>query len=243
MRRAIWGLAGFIALFLALAIPAVVSADVNGGCSATGNSTSGGSIDLTTESEWHMKSTDTASGEGTAPTKMTSASVAAHALGLSIPIASGTDVGGGTSGSVDDVKLSTLAILGARFTVSGTASGPQGSCDGQVTVILDDVNPLMTVLGGGGMALALLGGVILLLSMALGGGIPSRLLAGVFGLLGGAGLGLGLEQMGILNPTTPIGLILAIVGLILGIVLPGLLHSKPPTPNVPYGYPPQYPPQ
>jgi hypothetical protein len=225
MKRAVLGLAGLIAIVLALAFPGFASADVSGGCTAQGHSTSGGSIDLATHSEWHMKSTDVAGGSGTAPAAMKSASVVAHALGLSIPIASASDVSG-TSGEVDNVGMSTFALLGQRFTVSGSATGDGGTCSGQITVILDDVNPLMTVFGGGGMAAGLVGLVTIGLAMFLGGGLLSRLLAGLFGGLGGLGLALGLEQFGILDPTSTIGLFVVVLGLVAGAFLPGLLHSK-----------------
>ena len=44
-------------LFLLLAGPA--AATISPQCSGTGTSTSGGEIDLTTATEWHLKSTDT----------------------------------------------------------------------------------------------------------------------------------------------------------------------------------------
>jgi hypothetical protein len=136
--------------------------------------------------------------------------------------------------------MSTFALLGQRFTVSGSATGDGGTCSGQITVILDDVNPLMTVFGGGGAALAGLGVVAVLLGVFLGGGLLSRLLAGLFGGLGGVGLALSLEQFGILDPTTTIGLFIALLGLVAGVFLAGLLHSRAaaPTPGGWYAPPP-----
>jgi hypothetical protein len=230
MKRAIFGLAGLVAVVLVLAFPGFASADVSGGCTAQGHSTGGGTIDLTTAKEWHMKSTDTAGGSGTAPAAMKSASVVAHALGLSIPIASASAVSG-TSGEVDNVDMSTFALLGQRFSISGSATGDGGTCSGQITVIFDDVNPLMTVFGGGGAAVAGLGIVVVLLGVFLGGGLLSRLLAGLFGGLGGVGLALSLEQFGILDPTSTIGLLIALLGLVAGLFLAGSLHRQPAVPT------------
>jgi len=151
---------------------------------------------------------------------MKAGSVAARALGLSLPIASGSG-DGDTAGSVEGVSVATYAVLGARFLVSGSASGDSGSCAGQIEIILDDVNPLLTLLGGGGLVLALIGLLAVLMGARSGGGMGARILAAIFGGLGGAGLGLALEQFAVLDPTSFVGLGLAIVGLLLGFILAG----------------------
>lgn len=225
MKRGMLGLAALLGVLVALAFPAFVSATVNGGCRAEAHSTSGGSVDVTTQTEWHLKSTDIVGGSGTAPSTMTSASVWAYALGVSLPIASGSGAGG-TTGSVDNMNVAPFAVLGQRFTVAGSASGPTGSCSGQITIILDDVNPLMTVLGGGGVVAGLVGAAVVVSGLFLGGGLLSRLLGGLFGGLGGVGLALALQQFGVLDPTTLIGLVIPGVGLVAGVGLPGLLHSS-----------------
>lgn len=210
------------ALLTAAALPVITLGTVTGGCTATGTSTSGGSIDLTTATEWHLNSKDTAGGSGTAPTKQTSATVSAYFLGLAIPIVSGSG-DGDTAGSVEGVSVSTFALIGSRFLVSGSSS----TCSGKVLVIIDDVNPLLTGLGGGGIALAVLGAVLLLVAMRSGGGIGSRLAGVLFGGLGGAGLGVSLAQFGILDPASIIGLGVAGAGALLGLLVPGLLNRGP----------------
>ena len=211
---------GLIATLL-LALPGAAWATVTGGCQVTGNSSSGGTIDLTTQDTWHLKSTDTAGGSGTAPSPQKTAQVAAYALGLGLPIASGNG-DGSTSGSVDGVAVSTYAVLGARFTVAGSSD----SCSGHVIVILDDVNPLLTVLGGGGIAAAVIGLLVLLAGARGAGGGGSRFVGLIFGFLGGCGLGLALEQFGVLDSTQPIGLVIGVVGAVLGLLLPGRLASR-----------------
>ena len=186
---------------LLLLLTSPVLATIEPPCSGTGTSTSGGEIDLTTATEWHLLSTDIAGGHGESTVEMKAGSVAAHALGLSLPIAS--DSGDGdTAGSVQGVSVAPFAVLGQRFLVSGSASGDSGSCSGEITIILDDVNPLTTVLGGGGVLVGVVGAAAIVLGARSGGGLGSRLLATVFGALGGAGLGLAGEQFGILDPAT-----------------------------------------
>jgi hypothetical protein len=213
------------ALLLALTIPAVATATISGGCKATGTSASGGSIDLATASEWHLKSTDSAGGSGTAPSKQTSASVGAYVLGIAIPIASGSGEGG-TEGTVNNVPLSTFALLGARFMVSGSSTGASGGCTGSIMIILDDVNPLFTALGGGGVLLAVIGLLVLLTAMRTGGGGGSRIVGLIFGLLGGAGLGLALAQFAVLAPDSIIGLVIAGIGALVGLLTPGILRGS-----------------
>ena len=222
--RQLAAVATVLALVMAAAIPAVATATVTGGCTVTGTSTSGGTVDLTTVDEWHVKSTDKAGGSGTAPSPQTSASVGAYVLGLSVPIASGTGAGD-TSGSIDNVPLSLFGLLGARFMVSGSSSGAGGGCAGHVLIVLDDVNPLFTLLGGGGIALAVIGSLIVLLAMRMGGGIPSRIAGLLFGLLGAGGIGVALAQFAVVPADSIVGLMIALVGGAVGLLTPGLLHS------------------
>jgi hypothetical protein len=214
-----------LVLGLALALPGAAAAVITkGSCQATGTATSSGTVDLTTATEWHMKSTDVAGGNGTAAAKQTSAEVAAYGLGIGLPIASGSG-DGDTAGSVSGVQVSTYAILGARFTVAGSSVGEDGGCAGHVTIILDDVNPLLTVFGGGGALLAVIGLVGLVWAARSPSSCASQILAALFGLLGGGGLGLALEQFGILDPTVPIGLGLAIILAIIGFLIAGRLSK------------------
>lgn len=224
-RRRLLVIATATALLLPFAIPAVTTATVDGGCTVTGTSTSGGSIDLAAAAEWHLKSTDKAGGSGTAPSRMTSASVGAYALGLSIPIASGSG-DGGTTGSVDNVPLSTFALLGSRFMVSGSSSGPSGGCTGHVLIVLDDVNALFTLLGGGGLLVGVICLLLLVLAMRAGGGIGSRIAGLIIGAIGGAGLGLALAQFAVLSPDSVVGLVVVVVGGAVGLLTPGVLHAS-----------------
>ena len=203
--------------------PASAVATITGGCTGEGHATSG-SVDLTTATEWHVKRDDVGGGSGTSPAPIRSASVSAYGAGIPIPIASGTDEDGKTTGSIDNVSVSTLAILGSRFIVAGSGTGDV-NCNGQITIIIDDVNPLLTVFGGGGLLLALIGLLAIIVGAQRQAGWGSRILAFVLGGLGGLGLGLALEQFGILNPTQPIGLGIAAVAAVLGLLLAGRMGS------------------
>ena len=152
MRR----LALFLATLAILALPAGAAATVSGGCLLTGSSSSGGSVDLTTSSVWHLRSTDRISVSGRAPSLQTDAVANAYFLGLAIPVAGGTS-NGDTTGGADDVDVSTLAILGRVFVIAGSSAGPGTGCSGEFEIVLDDVNPLLTVLGGGGAGATLIG--------------------------------------------------------------------------------------
>jgi hypothetical protein len=239
-----------LALAAALALPGASWATVRGGCLVTGSATSSGSIDLTSETEWHMKSTDVAGGSGTAPSPQTSSTVAAYALGIAIPIAAGSG-DGSTEGSVEGLSVELYSILGARFVVAGESAGEGGSCEGEVTIILDDVDPLFTVLGGGGLLVALLGVLVLLWAARSPASCAGRFLAGLFGGLGGLGIALAMEQFGYLDPTQPFGLAIAIGAALIGFMLNGRFASAPvpppaapaPAPTPPPSEPPSEPPQ
>jgi hypothetical protein len=205
---------------LLLAYPGAVGATIGGGCTGEGHSTSS-SVNLTTGTVWHLKKDDIAGGSGTAPVKMKAASVSAYGLGIGIPIASGTSKDGETSGKVDGVSVATYAILGHRFVVAGSASG-DGSCSGEIDIIIDDVNPLLTLLGGGGLILAIIGLIAMLLFSRSSGGCLNRVLSGLFGGLGGLGAGLALEQFEVLDPTEPIGLFILIGAAIIGFLTAGI---------------------
>ena len=226
---------GVVAALMALLLgfPATVGATITGGCTGEGHSTSS-SANLTADTVWHLKRNDVAGGSGTSPAKIRSASVGAYALGIALPIASGTSEDGETTGSVDGVNVATYAILGHRFVVAGSGSG-DAACSGEIEILLDDVDPLFTVLGGGGILLAIIGLLVLLMLTRSGGGCAQRLIGGLFGALGGGGAALAAEQFGFLDPTELIGLFVLIGGAILGFVVPGIFGGgggDTPTPAV-----------
>jgi hypothetical protein len=211
---------------LGLLLAGPVTATITGPCSGTGSSTSGGEVDLTTATEWHLERADSAGGSGQSTIPMTSATVFVRALGLAIPIAGGSG-DGDTSGSVSDVSVTTFALLGQRFVVDGSASGSGASCSLSILVIIDDVNSLLTAFGGGGLLLALIGLLAIVMGARSRAGMAGRVFTAILGGLGGAGLGLALEQFAVLDPTTFAGLGLAVLGFVLGFVLHGRMAPRP----------------
>jgi hypothetical protein len=220
---AVLAIAGVLLVF-----PATAAATITGGCTGEGHSSGGSGANLTTDAEWHLNSDDVAGGSGTAPSPMKAASVAAYALGIGLPIAGGTSDDGETAGSVEGVSVSTYAVLGRRFVVAGTATGDGAPCSGEIEIIIDDVNALFTVLGGGGIILALIGLIALLLFARGEGGCANRVLSAVFGGLGGLGAALALEQFEVLDPTEPIGLFIMIGAAILGFITVGMFGGGSP---------------
>jgi hypothetical protein len=218
------GSAVIAVIAMLLALPAAVAATIVGGCTGEGHAASG-SVNLTTATEWHVRPSDVGGGSGTAPAPVKAASVGAYAAGIQIPIASGTSEDGETTGSVEGVSVSLFAALGARFVIAGSATG-DATCNGQITVIIDDVNPVLTVFGGGGLLLALIGLLAIIMGARSRGTTAVRGLAVLFGGLGGLGLALALEQFGILDPTQPIGLLIALVGALLGLGMAGRFGPK-----------------
>lgn len=234
--------AGGAILALLLAFPGSVGATITGGCTGEGHSTSSGSVDLTTATVWHLHSDETAGGSATSPVQMRSATISAYALGLAIPIASGTGRGE-TTGSVDQVDLSTFGALGKVFLVAGSATG-LGECSGQVLIVLDDVDALFTLLGGGGLVLAILGLAAVLLA-SRSRGCLTKVFSFLFGGLGALGLSLSLEQFQVIDPKTPVGLAIVVVGAVVGFVLAGRFGpggEVPPGPSAPPAATPPSPP-
>jgi hypothetical protein len=210
-----------------LASPGSVAATIAGGCTGEGHSTSS-SANLTTDTIWHLKRDDVAGGSGTSPAAMRNASVSAYGLGIPIPIAGGTSQDGKTEGSVDGVQVSTYAVLGRQFVVAGTASG-DGQCTGQIEIVIDDVQAIFTVFGGGGILaiLALLG---MLLATRGERRLTGRVVSAFLGALAGIGLGLSAEQFGFLDPTQPVGLFLVAALVVLGFLTAGLFGRSGPQP-------------
>lgn len=221
MRRSALGAAIVVLLF---AFPASAAATISGGCTGEGHSTSS-SANLQTDTIWHLQRDDVAGGSGTSPAAMRTASVSAYGLGLGIPIAGGTSETGETSGSVDGVQVSTYAVLGRQFVVAGSASG-DAQCTGQILIVIDDVQAVFTVLGGGGLILGILALLGMLLMARGERGLGNRVVSAFLGALAGVGLGLAAEQFGLLDPTQPFGLFLVAGLAVVGFMTAGMLGPR-----------------
>ena len=158
MGRLATRLAGatLVAGALLLALPVGAAATITGGCSVSGTSTSGGTVDLATTSVWHVRSSDQISISGSAPFDQTDGSASVYAFGFAIPLSSGHSAGERSFHS-DTYEVSTLGLAARVFVLGGASSGPFHDCAGQVEIVIDDANPLLTAAGAGGVALGLLG--------------------------------------------------------------------------------------
>src|SRR5258706_15025853 len=79
---------------LLLALPASTSATISGGCTGEGHASSSGSIDLTTEPVWHLRSNDVAGGAGAATPNLDFGALSGHPPRVAIPVARGSRQGG-----------------------------------------------------------------------------------------------------------------------------------------------------
>jgi hypothetical protein len=183
-----------LAATLCLLLAAPAAATVAGGCTLSASSTSGGPVDLTKTRVWHLQSTDHVSAAATAPAAQTTVTVRAYAFGFALPVAGGTSAGA-PAAEATDIDMSLFGRLGRVFAVAGssTAGGGNG-CDGEVLIVLDDVNPLLTVLGLGGVVAIVVGGLGVFWSSRRPTGVGRFITAVISMLLVGAGLSLVLQQ-------------------------------------------------
>lgn len=214
-RTLAYAILAAIAVLLAASFPS--GAVITGGCTASATASRSGAVDLTTATEWHLRSDDVVNGSGKAPTVQTTAQVSAYAFGIAFPLVSAT--GRGTGGSAGPFDVATYARLARIIAVAGSSD----SCSGSITIIIDDVNPFLTATGGGGAVLGLLGLLGVLRSAFSRGGGGARVGGALAGLLGGLGLGLLLQQTGTLDPANLVGLVVPLAGLVIGGGAAGML--------------------
>src|SRR6266545_3282028 len=130
--------------------------------------------------------------------------------------------GTSTSGAAGPYRIADYYPYSRVLAVAGTST----SCDGSVLIIVDDVSPLTTWAGVLGLIAALLGliGLLATLTQVPTGNI--RIVGMVVGVVAGLGVGLLLQEMAILDPANPLGLLFPGGGAVLGFLVPGLLRSQ-----------------
>jgi hypothetical protein len=194
-----------------LATPASPTlAAITGGCTASGSASRSGSVDLATATEWRLRSDDVVNASGRAPREQTAAQASAYAF--FVPIA------------LLVYAVSDYAWIARVFVVAGSSD----TCSGSIRIVIEDVNPFATLVGGGGLLLFLVG-MLGVIASALGRGLGPRLLGGgLGGLLVGFGLALLLPQLGVIDPRDPIALVLLVLGLIIGTLAASIPGRRPP---------------
>lgn len=150
--------------------------------------------------------------ESTQP--LTAGSATVSVFGLSFDVASGS---GGTGRRF--ISTTTMPLLG-QYTRNVKVQGHGDGCVGSFTVVVDR-SPYSTVAGIGGIALAVVGGILaILFARRRRAGRVARILAGgLFGLLAGAGEALVLHETGVIAPDSRSILIGPLAGLLLGVLL------------------------
>lgn len=227
----IWAVATVAAALVAVLFVAPAQAEINGPCSATinGESVAGHSTGATGDPIKVKRHSQV-------PVSMSAAQEISH-LKVQIQFAGfGWTVHNepttGTSWS-KDVNVDKYAKYGVGFyKVSGSSSGSDLSCSGAALVKVEG-NPLATVAGGVALGLTVIGAIgLALLGLRGGGGWP--LAAGpLLGLIGGLGVGVLLQQYGLIYPTRGVAIVELAAGVVLGLGVPGLrrLLTRPRLPS------------
>ena len=224
-HRLLLALAATVAVSLATsASPAL--AVITGGCTATGSASRSGDVDLATATEWRLRTDDVVNATGRAPREQTAAQASAYAF--FVPLSLLVATGRGPEGSAGPYAVSDYAWIARIFVVAGSSD----TCGGSIRIVIEDVNPFATLVGGGGLLLFLVGALGVIAS-ALGRGLGPRLLGGgLGGLVAGFGLALLLPQLAVIDPRDPIGLALLAVGLLVG-TLAASIGGRRPTARMP----------
>jgi hypothetical protein len=201
-----------------LAAPVSAQATVNGGCSATATASKSGSIDLATASTWHVMDADVLNGQAKAPARQTSAQLKVLLFGIGLPLLDKT--GSSVTGAAGPYRIADYDHYTRVLAVAGTSN----TCDGNVLIIVDDVAALTTWAGIIGLIAAVLGIIGLVATMSQFPSASARIVGMVVGLLAGLGIGLLLQEVAILDPANPFGLLLPGAGAVLGLFVPGVFY-------------------
>lgn len=225
-------------VLMALAFPvAPATASSSGLCIVHGASARTG-VDISgleNREPWHLNASDGLSVTVTAPFDFRTPEAFEQGAGgvttfywlasLGIMERHATDPWG--SGTIHDLGLAGYAVLGPRFGMGAAAYGTAeaDSCSWFVDVVLDDVNPWLTVFGGGALAVGVLGIAGVALAARRGRGWPARLIAAVLGATAGTALFAAAGQFGII-PYDGGGYLALLVGLLAGLLLAGRFRSR-----------------
>lgn len=220
-------------LVIAIAAPAITSASTAGPCTVVGSAGSS-TIDVATGEPWHVRSSDRLTVEVTAPFTFRdpepfeeeAGGVTTFYMLASLGIMERYPTVPWGSGTIRDYDLTRHAILGPRFGMGAGAYGPsdEDTCSWFVDIVLDDVNPLLTVFGGGALLASILAIAGVLLAARRGRGWLARLTAGALGGVAGSAIFSATGQFGLIGWDEPGGFVALGVGLIIGLLASGRLR-------------------
>jgi hypothetical protein len=203
-----------------IVVPTAGQASVSGGCTATGTASRSGSVDLGSATVWHVKAADVLTGLAYAPTPQKEAHLKVVLFGVGLPLLD--RAGNDTVGRAGPYRIADYDRYTRVLAVTGTST----RCDGYILIVVDDVSPLTTWAGVLGIIAFLLGLIGLLASLTQAPSTNARIVGPVVGVVGGFGLGLVLQETLILDPGSPFGLLIPAGGGVLGMILPGVFHSR-----------------
>jgi hypothetical protein len=206
------------------AVPAAATID-KGTCTASATASQSGPIDLTSKATWTLVMADTVNGSWAGPTQ-THVTIGATIFGLTIPVLNST--GKDTKGSAGPYNVADYAKYGRVIAVAGTSD----DCHGYLTITISDANPYTNAISIVAIILIVVG-LLILLALSRAAASPfKRFLGALAGALVGIGAGVLLIEIGTLDPQSYTGLVAPILGVVLGLFIPGTLHKAAPTPAV-----------
>jgi hypothetical protein len=125
--------------------------------------------------------------------------------------------------------------MGGRFNLYYSIDGPDSGdqCSWSALVVLDDVNPLLTVFGGGALLFALIALLAIVGSARVRSRWWLRIGLAVFGAVAGIAAASALEQFAAIPWKSGffLGIGLAAIGLVAGLLLVGLANRSKPAPS------------
>ena len=218
MRRLLLGVVPAVALALVFALPA--SASIEGPCRA-----SIAGEDVTNRATGATSDAITVDRHDRVAVSMSASSPIAHLKvelefgGFREAIRDEPTTGTSWSSVVDVDRYAKWGI--GVYKVIGSSSGPGVSCSGSALVYVEG-NPLTTVGGGAGLGMAIVGALGLGALLLFGRGGFALGVGPVLGLLLGVGMGVLLQQYGLVYPTRGVAIGELAGGVALGLAVPGL---------------------
>jgi hypothetical protein len=223
-RRGGYGIAsGVLAATMTIAAPVVAHATMTGACTATALAASSG-IDVTTQTIWHVRSSDIIVGAARATTPQTHVRVSVELFGVPISFAPVVERhgGGNKTGSGGYIRVADFSRYTRVFAIHGDAD----TCSGSLVLVIDDVSALGSLIGIISAILGLLGLLGLLWAAFMRRPVFGRVFGAVAGFFGGFGIAEFLQQTGFLDPTSLLDLAIPIAGILAGILIAGTLASS-----------------
>ena len=223
MRVSVACLAGLVLVIVAAS--GASAATVATPCSIQAVGTVSGPADLSRSGEWHLRRDEAVTVRVLTPRPQThlDATVAVFGLAAALPR---TELPRYTTYLQGPEQVSTWSRLSRALAVSVRTD----TCYSSVVAVVDDQNPVVTLAGGIGVAVGAIALIGLLLLARGSRGAARNVVGGLLGFMAGVGVSLFLQQLLWLDPRSYVTLLPPILGLFLGVAVPGLLRPVPRSP-------------